>query len=260
MRKINFVSLAGFTMCFMAVIFGVASNGGILTLKNFIHFPSLLVTVGGSIFAAMTTADSFEDFADGCCSFLYAFRKPSIKPEDVSEKVLAMADIARKEGLLVLEENTMQLQEEFLSKGVRLIVDGSDPELVKDIMETEFQHREERNRRRVRFWQDLGASAPAWGMVGTLLGLINMMRSMATDMSVIGAGMSLALITTLYGSLISNWICIPIARKLEKNGEQESIVMEVIIEGVLSIQAGDNPRVIKEKIKSIFEMNEKEAA
>ena len=102
----------------------------------------------------------------------------------------------------------------------------------------------------------MGSYAPAWGMVGTLLGLINMMRSMGADAGAIGAGMALSLITTLYGSLIANWICIPISRKLEKNGEQESIVMEVIIEGVLSIQAGENPRVIKEKIKSILEMTE----
>lgn len=256
MRKLNIVSFIGFIFCFLTIIFGVASNGGLITIKNFIHFPSLLVTVGGSLFATMITADSFEDFMDGCVSFLYAFRKPSIKPMDVSEKIMVLADVARKEGLLELEERAAQLEEEFLSKGVRLVVDGTDPELIKDIMETEYQHRWERNRRRVRFWQDLGSYAPAWGMVGTLLGLINMMRSMGADAGAIGAGMALSLITTLYGSLIANWICIPISRKLEKNGEQESIVMEVIIEGVLSIQAGENPRVIKEKIKSILEMTE----
>lgn len=222
MQKLNFASLTGFVLCFITVLFGIASNGGIGTIKNFIHFPSLLVTLGGSVFAVLITADSFGDFIDGFRSFLYAFRKPHLDPEDISEQVLSM----------------------------------SDPELVKDIMETELYHKEERDSRRVRFWQDMGASAPAWGMVGTLLGLINMMISMGTDASSIGAGMALALITTLYGSVIANWVCIPIARKLEKNSEQDSIAMEVTIEGVLSIQAGENPRVIREKLRSILETEE----
>lgn len=222
MQKLNFASLTGFVLCFITVLFGIASNGGIGTIKNFIHFPSLLVTLGGSVFAVLITADSFGDFIDGFRSFLYAFRKPHLDPEDISEQVLSM----------------------------------SDPELVKDIMETELYHKEERDSRRVRFWQDMGASAPAWGMVGTLLGLINMMISMGTDASSIGAGMALALIATLYGSVIANWVCIPIARKLEKNSEQDSIAMEVTIEGVLSIQAGENPRVIREKLRSILETEE----
>ena len=108
-------------------------------------------------------------------------------------------------------------------------------------------------KKQVKFWEDLGAYAPAWGMVGTLIGLINMMKTMGSDSSAIGAGMSLALITTLYGSILANWVCIPIARKLEKNSEAEYLEMEVIIEGVLSIQAGDNTRIIKEKLKAILE-------
>lgn len=135
------------------------------------------------------------------------------------------------------------------------MIDGSDPELVKDVLENELIHKEERARRRIKFWKDLGAYAPAWGMVGTLLGLINMMKSMGSDPSAVGTGMSLALLTTLYGSIIANWLCIPIARKLEKKLEQESLVMEIIIEGVLSIQAGENVRIIKEKINAIIESN-----
>lgn len=253
MRKLNTASLVGFLMCFAAILFGIASNGGIATINNFIHFPSLLVTLGGSVFATLITADSFADFLDGCKSFVYAFQTPEKKPEEASEEILALAEIARKEGLLALEEGSTQMKDAFMGKGVRLIVDGAEPELVKDILETEYTHREECCKRRVKFWQDLGASAPAWGMVGTLLGLINMMRAMGADTSAIGSGMSLALITTLYGSVIANWVCIPIARKLEKNGEQESLVMEVTLEGILSIQAGDNPRMIQEKIRSIFE-------
>lgn len=139
-------------------------------------------------------------------SFFYAFQKPDITTEYVSERIMELADVARKEGLLSLEENVQKSENEFLQKGIRLIVDGSDPQMVKDVLESELLHKEERNLRRIKFWQELGAYDPAWGMVGTLLGLINMMRSMGDGVSTIGAGMSLALITTLYGSIIANWI------------------------------------------------------
>lgn len=253
MKKVNLAAMTGFWLCFAAILFGIATNGGIGTIKNFIHYPSFIITTGGSLLAVMITADSFKDYLDGLGSFFHAFEKVPVTTLTVSEEIIQMSDIARKEGLLSLDEYSKNITDEFLNKGVRLIVDGTDPELVRDILENELIHKEERGNRRVRFWKDLGACAPAWGMVGTLLGLINMMQTMGTDASAIGAGMALALITTLYGSIIANWICIPVSRKLEKSGEQERLVMELVIEGVLSIQAGENTRIIKEKIKSILE-------
>lgn len=253
MKKINMVAITGFWLCLLAIIFGIATNGGLGTIKNFIHLPSLIVTLGGSLFAVLTTADSFEDYLDGLKSFYYAFLKPPVATGYISQQIIRMSDISRKEGLLSLEEYSQEVEEDFLKKGIRLVVDGTNPELVKDILANEMMHKEERGSRRVRFWQDLGACAPAWGMVGTLLGLINMMRSMGSDSSAIGAGMALALITTLYGSIVANWICIPVARKLQKNIEQESLVMELVIEGILSVQAGENSEIIKEKIRSIIE-------
>jgi len=252
MQNKNIIALAGFLLCFGAILFGIATNGGLSTIRNFIHIPSLIVTLGGSVFAVMTMADSMEDYLDGFKSLRIAFQRPATKPDEIADTIFILSDISRKEGLLSLEENTEQVTEEFLSKGIRLIVDGSEPDLVKDILENELYHKEGRDKKHIRFWQDLGSCAPAWGMVGTLLGLINMMRSMGTDPDAIGEGMSLALITTLYGSIIANWICIPIARKLEKKSEQETLAMEVVIEGVLSIQAGENTRIIKEKIRSIL--------
>ena len=252
----NIAALSGFLLCFVAILFGIASNGGIGTIMNFVHIPSLLVTLGGTAFAVLTMADSFSDYLDGFKSFVAAFKLPVSRPEDITTQILEMSDIARREGLLSLEEKSEAIENEYLSKGIRLIVDGTDPDLVRDILENELYHTDERNQKRIRFWQDLASCAPAWGMVGTLLGLINMMKSMGNDTSSIGPNMSLALITTLYGSVIANWICTPIARKLEKSSEQETLVMEVTIEGVLSIQSGENSRIIKEKIKSILENTE----
>lgn len=248
MRKMNIAGMLGLFLCFVAVLFGVATNGGIASIINYLHIPSLIVTLGGAMCAVLATADSFKDYLEGVKSIVYAYKKTEITMEFVSEEILKISDMARKEGLLSLDEYANNLDNSFIGKGIRLVVDGSEPDLVRGIMENEMSCMEEKNKKRIRFWQDLGAYAPAWGMLGTLLGLIEMMRSMGDDAGAIGAGMALALITTLYGSLIANWICIPVARKLQKKSEQEMVIMELIIEGVLSIQAGENSRIIKEKL------------
>ena len=255
MKKINSAAATGFVLCFTAIVFGIISNGGIKSIFNLLHIPSAIVTFGGAICAVMMTADSFQDFTDGLKSFVRAFRRQEMSVYIYAEKILELSNLARKEGLLSLEHGASDIEDEFLKKGIMLIVDGSAPELVKDIMEAEMLHKEDKNKRNIRFWQDLGSYGPAWGMVGTLLGLINMLRNMGTNVDAIASGMSLALITTLYGSVLANWICIPLARKLEKCSDEELLIMEICTEGVLSIQAGENPRIIQEKINSIIEMD-----
>ena len=138
-----------------------------------------------------------------------------------------------------------------MKKGILLIVDGTDPDLVRGILETELVSIEERHKSKISFWEDLGAMGPAWGMIGTLLGLINMLKNLS-DPDSIGPNMSVALVTTLYGSIIANWLCAPIVAKLSLQNETEIKLKEVMIEGILSIQAGENPRVIEEKLKSFL--------
>ena len=132
-----------------------------------------------------------------------------------------------------------------------LIVDGTDQELVSSILETELNCIEARHGKVIGFWDSFAAMGPAWGMIGTLIGLINMLK-MLDDPSSIGPNMAVALITTLYGSLLANWICTPIATKLRANNRMEIQIKEVVCEGILSIQAGENPRVIEEKLKSFL--------
>lgn len=248
----NMASITGFILCLVVILSGIATNGGLGTIVTFLHLPSALVTFGGAFLAVLATADSFSDYLSGLKGFAEALKKPKIRTDDIWGEILELSEIARKEGLLALEERTEGMQDEFMKKGVRLMVDGTDPELVRDILETDLTHVEEKNQVKIAFWEDLGAFAPAWGMVGTLLGLINMMRSMGADVSSVGSGMSLALITTLYGSILANWICAPIVRKMKKNNNHEILVMELTIEGILSIQAGENPNVIKEKLRSFL--------
>ena len=132
-----------------------------------------------------------------------------------------------------------------------LVVDGTDPELVRGILETELTCLEERHKKVISFWEKWAELGPAWGMIGTLIGLVNMLNNME-DASSIGPSMAVALITTLYGSIIANWLCNPVATKMKVNNDLEVIIKEVMVEGLLSIQAGENPRVIEEKLKSFL--------
>lgn len=261
MQRLNKSVMSGFILCFGMILLGIVSNGGIKTIINFIHIPSMLITFGGAMFAVLITSESLSEFFDGLGSIRMAFSKKQSGLDEIGNAIYELSLVARKEGMLALEGKTDQIAQPFLYKGIRLVVDGTDAELVKDILETELLHETEENRRRVTFWENFGSYAPAWGMVGTLLGLINMLKSMSADSSAIGEGMSLALLTTLYGSVLANWVCIPLAGKLRRTGSINELEKELIIEGVLSIQAGDNPMLIKEKIRT-FRANweEKEAA
>jgi chemotaxis protein MotA len=165
--------------------------------------------------------------------------------------IIDLSNVARKEGLLALEEAANGVEDQFLKKGILLIVDGTDPELVRSIMETELISIESRHGKVISFWENLGAMGPAWGMIGTLIGLINMLKQL-DDISTVGPNMAVALITTFYGAVLANWICSPVATKLKANNASEIMLKEVIVEGLLSIQAGENPRVIEEKLKSFL--------
>ena len=186
------------------------------------------------------------------------FKTPENDMPSVIRKIIELSNVARKEGLLSLEEASAELDDPFLKKGILLIVDGTDPELVRAIMETELNSIDSRHRSKISFWEDLGAMGPAWGMIGTLIGLVNMLQDM-DDPSSIGPSMAVALITTLYGSILANWICAPVAAKLKGQNNDEMVIKEIMIEGLLSIQAGENPRVIEEKLKSFLTPVEKTA-
>ncbi len=248
MKRMNVAALTGFILCLLMILTGIATNGGLSTIGGFFNIPSMLVTFGGTFFAAMITTDSFKDYVDGLRSFGKAFGAKQDTADDIMQQVLQLADTARKDGLLALEEQTEKMEQGILKKGLDLLLDGSSPELVKDILEIDMLHQLERNSKQIRFWQDLGGYAPAWGMVGTLIGLINMLKFMGADPSSVGEGMALALITTLYGSVMANWVCIPVSRKLEESSKQEELLMEMSIEGILSIQMGENPHIIQEKL------------
>ena len=246
----DLASIWGLVLCFAMCIYGIIDNAGIENIGRYLDLPSAIITFGGSFFAVMASY-SMADFLGGLKSFTLIFKAPSSDVRAMIQKIIDLSNVARKEGLLSLEEAAGDLDDEFMKKGILLIVDGTDPELVRGIMETELVSTEDRHKNKISFWETLGSMGPAWGMIGTLIGLVNMLYEM-DDPSSIGPSMAVALITTLYGSLLANWICAPVAAKLKANNSTEIMIKEIMIEGLLSIQAGENPRVIEEKLKSFL--------
>ena len=246
----DIASLGGILLGVAMVVFGIFSSGGLAAFGNFVDLPSVFITIGGSI-SSVLTAHKLPDFINGLKGISLPFQDKVVDPAQVINQIIELSNIGRKEGLLALEEAANNVEDDFLKKGIMLVVDGTDPELVRGILETDLYCVQDRHGKVVGFWEKWAEMGPAWGMIGTLIGLVNMLKQLS-DPDSIGPQMAVALLTTLYGSLIANWMCIPIAYKLKANDAIETMMKEITIEGLLSIQAGENPRVIEEKLKSFL--------
>ncbi len=244
----DLATLIGWVSGFIAVIMGAIFVG--LPPTKLFDIPSLFITFGGGFFASMA-ANDFGAVSSLMSVVRNALFTPKFNISGMIVTLVSFSEKARREGLLSLEDDLEELDEEFLKKGLQLVVDGTDPELVRRIMESELESQEERHATARKFFEDLGTITPAFGMIGTLIGLIQMLGNLE-DKSAIGPGMSAALITTLYGSFGANLFYIPLAAKLELRGKEESTMKRVMIEGTISIQSGDNPRIVRDKLAAFL--------
>ncbi len=223
-------------------------NGGNLFL--FINIPSMLIVGGGTISATLINYPLSE-----VISVLSVVKKAFLyrdnSPTEIIKTMVGFAETARREGILSLEQQATSIDDEFLKMGINLAVDGTEPEHIRDIMTTEVSYISERHRTGAGIFEAMGMYAPAFGMIGTLIGLINMLANMS-DPSTIGPSMAVALITTLYGSFLANLVFLPIAGKLKARSAGEILVKELSIEGIMSIQSGDNPRIVESKLKAFI--------
>lgn len=243
----DIATIVGLIMGFVFIIGGIVQSG---ELSSFLHIPSMLIVLGGTI-ASTLASYPIKNFLRTGRIIRQAFVYEEISPDETIAQIIDLANIARKEGLLSLEEQGEKMNDEFLQKGILLIVDGTDPELVRNILETELVFIEERHAEGQSIFETMGAFAPAYGMIGTLIGLINMLKDL-DDPSAIGPNMSVALVTTFYGSFLANLVFLPLANKLKIRSKKEILVKELTVEGLLSIQAGENPRIIEEKLKTFI--------
>lgn len=227
-------------------------------LGTFWDLPSVMIVLGGTVASIMINF-SLPQLRKVGSLLKIAFTSQESNPNEVIELLVSFAESSRREGLLALEEKIQDLDEEFLKKGIQLVVDGTDAELIRSILQIELAFLEERHQAGQNMFDQAASYAPAYGMLGTLIGLIAMLVDL-DDPNAIGAGMATALITTLYGVLLSNLIFLPIAGKLRDKSADEILLKEVMIEGILSIQAGENPRIVEEKLRAFIPANQLDVA
>ncbi len=251
----NISFLIGLFSGFALVIYGVLESGTSTSqvLSSFINLPSVYITFGGAISATLMSVP-VSYLKEVPKNLKVLMKKEKINLSTYIDSIEELAKEARLKGLLVLEEKikTLELQDEFLKYCVMLIVDAIEPTKVRAQIENEIDCIESRHSAAWKVFDTLGSFGPAFGMLGTLVGLINMLANMNADggADALGQGMSVALVTTFYGSILANMICAPISNRLKAKHDEEMVAKELIMEGVLSIQSGENPKYIREKLNS----------
>lgn len=238
-----------------AIIMSVITSGG--SLMGIIDIPSVFMTIGGSI-CAILIVSPMKDVLHTFKVLGKVFKIPDFGEKVLVQNMVALSEKARREGILALEEGLEDLEDEFMKTGLRLVVDGTDGAVIRTILESEMDQVEARHMVYINVMTQWAGYAPGFGMIGTVLGLIGMLRTLE-DKSSLGPNMAVALVTTLYGSLLANWIIGPMAQKLINQNSQEMRIKEMIIEGVLSIQAGDNPRILALKLLTYLDPKSRKA-
>lgn len=243
----DIATFIGVISSFMLLIIAITMGSG---LGSFINIPSVLVVLGGTVCATMINYP-LRDVINSIRVVKNAFFAKTMTFGDVISSFVNYANKARKEGILSLESSLPEIEDDFLKKGLQLTIDGLEPQSITDILETEILFIQDRHRLGSDMFQTMGTFAPAFGMIGTLIGLVQMLQSME-DPSTIGPSMAVALITTFYGAVLANVLFLPIAGKLRTRSKEESLVKEMILQGVISLSRGDNPRIIEQKLHSFL--------
>ena len=236
----TFIGVIGaFAFVIMAMLLGG-------TLDMFVDATSILIVFGGTVFVVMVKYNLGQFFA-AIKIAMKAFLFQIDSSELLIEKIVEMADAARKGGFLALEE--VQITNSFMQKGIDMLVDGHDAEVVRNTLENDIRLTTERHETGSGIFTSFGDVAPAMGMIGTLIGLVAMLSNM-DDPKSIGPAMAVALLTTLYGAILANMLAIPIADKLRLRSSEEKLNRHLILDGVLGIQNGQNPRVIERTLRN----------
>jgi chemotaxis protein MotA len=246
MRKMDLATLIGLILAWGAFFGSVLMEGG--SLASFANASAILLVIGGT-FGATIASFPLDQIKQVPMIIRNAFQAGEEDMSEVIKKLVAFAERARREGLLALEDEAHEIKDDFLKKGVQLAVDGTDPELVRVILETEIAYLSERHEIGANIFSTLGGFAPTLGVIGTVAGLVHMLANLS-DPSSMGPSIASAFIATLIGVSSANLIYLPIANKLKQRSKHELLTREVMMEGILAIQAGDNPRIVEEKLKA----------
>ena len=248
-------TLLGIVSGFGLVIIAMSMGGG---LGAFINAPSVMIVCGGTMGATLINYP-ISDVLGVIKVAKNAFFSEKVKTEKITEMLIEMSKVSRREGILGLEKTLKDIKDPFFVKGMTLMIDGIEPAKLSELLDTEVEYIEERHRLGAEIFMTMGNFAPAMGMIGTLIGLVKMLMQM-DDPSSIGPSMAVALITTFYGVILANLIFIPISGKLRTRSAQELATKQLIMSGVLSVQSGDNPRMLEQKLHSFISPKERKSA
>lgn len=249
-------SIVGFILGFGMIVFGIIvdmTSGFSINVGNisaFIDIQSILIVIGGTI-AALMISFSMKQFFQIIKHLKIIFLPPKYKPELYIKQIVEFATKARVNGLLALEEDLEKVKDAFLKNSLMMVVDSVEPEKVKQHLETQLEYLDDRHAQARALYDRGSAYAPAFGMIGTLIGLINMLKQL-DDPSTLGPSMAVALVTTMYGSMLANLIFNPISSKLQVRHDEEFLCKMIICEGVQGIQAGENPKFIEERLARLL--------
>jgi chemotaxis protein MotA len=233
--------VSGFGLIISAILLGGS-------LGAFVDIPSVLIVIGGAICATLIRF-TLGDVINSMSVAMNAFFVKSQAPAEIIEELVTLSNIARKEGLLKLEKQP--IEDPFLKKAIMYCVDGHEAEFIQEVLEKEIDLTLERHGLGKGVFDGIGDAAPAFGMIGTLVGLVNMLGNMS-DPASIGPAMAVALLTTLYGAVLANLVALPIADKLKRRSQEEELNKRLVLEGVLGLQKGLNPRVLEELLKTFL--------
>jgi len=243
----DIATIIGIVVAFALVLVAIVTGGGLII---FVDVPSLLIVVGG-VFGVTLVNYPLSDMLKVMSVALKTLFPTYTNPTEYISKLVEFSGLARKEGILALENASAEIKHEFMKKGIQLAVDGLENQAIRDILETEIDKLEERHKLGAELFTAMGTYGPAMGMIGTLIGLVQMLQTM-DDPSSIGPAMAVALLTTFYGAIMANMLFLPMAGKLKNNSAKEIFTNELIMEGILAINSGDNPRVVEQKLHAFI--------
>lgn len=238
-------TIVGLLLSFGMVTGALITGVGIVP---YIDFASFLIVVGG-VSGIIMASNPVTVLLSGLKATTKAFTYSSHSAQTLIEQLVDFAVKARRDGILSLEAEEENMRDEFMRKGIRLAVDGTEPDVIRNILETDLDYMVERHRVSASVIMQLIDMAPAMGMIGTLIGLIAMLLNLS-DPTAIGPAMAVALITTFYGSVIANMVATPLYTKLINRSAEEEHLRTIMLAGIMAIQSGDNPRIVEQKLNS----------
>ncbi len=243
----DIATVVGLISAFGLVLYGILSGGSLMIFWN---APSALIVMGGTLGATLINYP-LKDVMSVVVVAKNVFFHRLESPSELIRTLVNFGAMARKGGILSLEESIKEVEDEYFSKGLQLVVDGIDITAVREVLESEVEFTSDRHKLGAEIFTTLGAFAPALGMIGTLVGLVQMLQNLE-DPSMIGPAMAVALITTFYGALMANLVFLPIAGKLKTRSKEEMLIKGLILEGIVSIASGENPRIMEQKLQTFL--------